>query len=420
MYGFRSRWRALLGLFVLSILAAVIALAATKVVDVAVSFTTGGARSHGLIFPPNSIATYRTTEFQYTAKINSLGFRDREFGTIKSAKCRLMAIGDSFTFGWGVSVDESWPKVLQSFLGQIGFSVEVANLGFPGGNPADYANVASAAIPILKPELVIVGLLQGDDVASAGAAPRIGSPQGSGFRWVVEGVAKAFYPHLLALLASRNYRTAALGEASVGPTWAEQVSLILAGFGTAEKAKYAQIDRVIRSNFESGNLNPSIIFSAIHRPDYFIEAFDLEQPHTQELVRKMSLQLSRIRDHAAQGKAEVVFVSVPFGLYVSQQQFDVRQKGFGFKLVSDMLSSSAPDEAIRRSALSARVPFLAFTEAFRKMGAAGTSLFFTFDGHFNASGHRAFAELLTPAVAATLNALPSSCRGPSGPLSPPG
>jgi hypothetical protein len=92
-------------------------------------------KTSGLIFHPHSTATYRTREFTFTASINALGFRDREFDQDRSAACRVLAIGDSFTFGWGVSLEESWPEVLEAALKQSGVSVEVANLGFPGGKP---------------------------------------------------------------------------------------------------------------------------------------------------------------------------------------------------------------------------------------------------------------------------------------------
>lgn len=190
--------------------------------------------------------------------------------------------------------------------------------------------------------------------------------------------------------------------------WAEQVRDILAGLSPAERARYEQIDGAIRHAFEGGNLNPSIIPAAIRHPEYFIQTFDLERPQTQALVRLMSAQFSRILRSAAPIRAAVVVASVPFGIYVSRQQFDTWQKAFGFTLDRRMLTSSSPDDAIRQAAVAAGVPFFAFTQAFRAMD--GAPLFFMLDGHFTASGHRLYAEQLTPVVAAALAALPIGCR----------
>lgn len=133
---------------------------------------------------------------------NALGFRDHEFPTGRSADCRVMAIGDSFTFGWGVSLEESWPKALETALRHDGFGVDVANLGLPGASPVDYANIADRAIPILKPDLVIVGVLQGDDLRQM-RDHRAPSGRG-GWRHevgqAVHRIEARLYPHLTLLM----------------------------------------------------------------------------------------------------------------------------------------------------------------------------------------------------------------------------
>ena len=376
----------------------------TEVADTVAGHVFGGDQAAWTDLPPNSVATYHTTEFDYTARVNSLGFRDREFDVARSSKCRVIAVGDSFTFGWGVSLEESWPKVLETTLDQAGFSVEVANLGFPGGNPIDYANIVGAAVSLLKPDLVIVSVLLGDDLQMRGG-PRLGTMGHKGtIRRMLDPIARTLYPHLTAAFDSRTHRTSLL----VNSIWEEEARRVLADLNPAEQTKYKQIDSEILRAFESGNLNPSIIPSAIRHPEYFIETFDLEQPQTRESIQLMSTQFSRIHRSAATVKAAVMVVSAPFGLYVSRQQFDTRQNRLGFTLDRRMLTSSSPDDAIRLAAVGAGVPFFAFTQAFREKD--GTPFHFELDGHFNASGNRFYAEQLTPAAAATLQTLREGCR----------
>src|SRR5947209_20240288 len=49
--------------------------------------------------------------------INSDGFRDREFSPAKPAGTqRIVCVGDSYTYGWGVDVRDSYPKQLERAL----------------------------------------------------------------------------------------------------------------------------------------------------------------------------------------------------------------------------------------------------------------------------------------------------------------
>src|ERR1035437_6914844 len=58
-------------------------------------------RNAGLIWGPYSLVEHRTDEFSYQARINNLGFRDRDFPVRRSGAKRVIALGDSFTYGWG-------------------------------------------------------------------------------------------------------------------------------------------------------------------------------------------------------------------------------------------------------------------------------------------------------------------------------
>jgi hypothetical protein len=51
---------------------------------------------------------------------------------------RIYIIGDSQTYGWGISDDESWPNQLQCLLNQSGQKYAVYNLGVPGTNLDQY------------------------------------------------------------------------------------------------------------------------------------------------------------------------------------------------------------------------------------------------------------------------------------------
>jgi len=102
--------------------------------------------------------TYR---FPYTTKmnINSDGFRDREFSVTKDPNTfRIVAVGDSLTFGWGVELNESWPKVLENILNSQNMprKFEVLNLGLPTSNMEEKVEFFLLKGLKYDPDMVIV------------------------------------------------------------------------------------------------------------------------------------------------------------------------------------------------------------------------------------------------------------------------
>jgi lysophospholipase L1-like esterase len=74
-------------------------------------------------------------------KTNAQGFRDdgEHAWTKPPGVIRILGIGDSFTFGWGVSLEESFLKKLEGNLKKLtGLNIETINSGVPGWNLNHY------------------------------------------------------------------------------------------------------------------------------------------------------------------------------------------------------------------------------------------------------------------------------------------
>ncbi len=99
-----------------------------------------------LVFDRYSSVTYSTPEFRAKARINNLGFRGQDIDPKRRKQHRVMTLGDSFTFGWGVDDAETWPRSMEQDLRQQGVDIELVNLGQPGADPADYARIGQKAI----------------------------------------------------------------------------------------------------------------------------------------------------------------------------------------------------------------------------------------------------------------------------------
>lgn len=82
---------------------------------------------------PNYYQKYISPEFQIEITTNSDGLRDIDHTINKPDNVyRIIALGDSFTFGWGVNLNDTWWKVLEDKLNSeksSRYKYEIINLG---------------------------------------------------------------------------------------------------------------------------------------------------------------------------------------------------------------------------------------------------------------------------------------------------
>ena len=101
---------------------------------------------------------------------NSLGFRDKEILLNEAdGKFRVLALGDSFTWGAGVPQESRYLNRLEDNLNEVMrarpsvyASIEIFNLALQGANTDNYLGLLKKYIGVLEPELVLVGLTYND------------------------------------------------------------------------------------------------------------------------------------------------------------------------------------------------------------------------------------------------------------------
>ena len=101
-----------------------------------------------------------------TIKFNDLGFRDLPFTLEKRpGEFRILAIGDSFTFGSGVQGADTWPQQLEGMLrAERKEPIEVINAGFATGSHhvAGYVDWIRSDGVEFKPDVLMIGLCLND------------------------------------------------------------------------------------------------------------------------------------------------------------------------------------------------------------------------------------------------------------------
>jgi len=109
---------------------------------------------------PGSRARYLGHE----VRINALGMRDDETSVRKPpGRFRILALGDSHLFGWGVGQDESFAQVLERRLEELAPGrFEVLDAGVPGYNTVMEARYFELHADELEPDLVLVHYVDND------------------------------------------------------------------------------------------------------------------------------------------------------------------------------------------------------------------------------------------------------------------
>ncbi|MDF0643550.1 MAG: SGNH/GDSL hydrolase family protein [Nitrospira sp.] len=97
-------------------------------------------------------------------RINDLGFRDGEHASEKPADVvRILGLGDSFLFGWGVPEDQTFLRRLEQQLARrTGRRIETINAGVPGWGLNQYYIYLTLMGRQLDPDLVVLAYFVDD------------------------------------------------------------------------------------------------------------------------------------------------------------------------------------------------------------------------------------------------------------------
>ena len=158
-------------------------------------------------------------------KNNRYGFRERDFASPKPAGAyRVMVLGDSFTWGAGLAVQERYTAVAERLLNQTaaGLAFEVLNFGTPGDPTTVERDILLEHRDVVDPDLIVVGFCFNDPKPTRQnySIERERLEESSARRRVarVQGYLRAArLPYVSDLVGNAFFATAEM--AGVIPTW---------------------------------------------------------------------------------------------------------------------------------------------------------------------------------------------------------
>lgn len=117
------------------------------------------------VLKPGYRGTLQIVDRETKVAINSLGMRDPEPVAARSPEKRVLVIGDSMVFGYGVEQDEALPQTLQRALARRGVAAHVGNGGVPGYGSRKYAEHIERLDKVFRADaFVVCGCIGNDSV----------------------------------------------------------------------------------------------------------------------------------------------------------------------------------------------------------------------------------------------------------------
>lgn len=382
--------------------------------------------------------TLTTPEFSVRIVNNVLGFREPRLPAPKPRDTiRVVAVGDSFTQGYGVDASESYPRLLEDLLQRRdpAHRYEVVNLGVPGTNPLDYlGNLRDVGLRY-QPDVVLVGLMANDvqDVrthmeqnvvfsADVLAAAQSDVATSRAF-W--KRAANALLPTLYplawhAVRAGARATPAGVGTANAGTTssdahgpgtiardrWPDVLRAYSARLGKPERAEEILrtlspqdaerlaplLVREMRPD-DPAAFEPMMLLLGLTRPRLFADAVLLPPAYDAAFARTTSL-LREIDDTARSAGARTLVVFIPALQQVSdagrafleEHHFAWDPRTLTDTTFSDRLQAFGRKEHI---AMLDLLPLLRFAAA-----SGGEPLYYTRDGHWTPRSHAVAADAI--------------------------
>lgn len=137
-----------------------------------ISDTTMLSRNPKLIYEHRPLKTFKN-KYGIKIKYNSLGFIGEEIGPKNDRILRIMGVGDSITAAEYLTEDKRYlNRIAQLLTERLKTPIEVINTGVSGYNSSQELELIKTKTPVLKPDIIIVGICQND---YSGRKPRLKS-----------------------------------------------------------------------------------------------------------------------------------------------------------------------------------------------------------------------------------------------------
>lgn len=318
----------------------------------------GAYEAHPVLgWRPRPNVTHRFRRFDATFTTNSRGLHDRERALERSPGVRrIVVLGDSFTWGFGVNDREAFPKILESRLKRT----EVINLGVNGFGLRQEFDYLKLEGVLYHPDIVILALCQNDIYRDEQSTQ-------DRYRALIQAPVKRTPPGLFGpLKAWLSDRIALYRLAQQAINTNRSLVTALVALGVKEELH----------GFDGVDTN-------------LMPALRSYPPRLQSSLEATEAELLEIRDWLAERKIRFILALIP-----ALQAIDALALQHSIIYTVFEPSDFELDKPYRHLEAFARahgIEVINAYPAFKRRHAAGVPLYLRNDIHFNADGHEVFA-----------------------------
>lgn len=335
---------------------------------------------------PNSKCRSKTSEWDVSYEINSLGLRDREVLPKADGEFRILVLGDSYTEGAGVSAGERFTTVIERELVQkTGKKINVINGGVSTYSPVLEFEFLKKNFEKINPDLVVAALDMTD------FKDEIGYYNFLNERNINVNPQVQADPDYLSVAAQINSSQASIQIFKKETKWQENKKL---PFGLAAKMflrqskLYVAITNLIKDKLNEPYLmqgSPPFIEGDVETDIFAMVRENLPESVYGTLWRLPKKSFGQFLEFSKEKNFKLAFFTYPHAMQVDGYQWGKGRLTRGF--TRGQVYATRPLDDLVKLGNELGVPSVSLLSDFRSE--SSKKLYYDWDGHFTPIGHEA-------------------------------
>ena len=332
---------------------------------------------HALIH--NTTCRFKTSEWNVTFQINSLGMRDREYSFTKPAGTyRILLLGDSFAEGYGVAEASTYQANLEEQLNKKNHrNLEILNAGVQSYSPRlEYLFLTTQGMA-LQPDMIILSL----DLTDFSDQQRY------------QILTKIKPTAVTTTISDQWERSPILAKPIPSVTWIPFIPTSIKWWLHQHSRLYDLAIFTVKKLLYPDIFKGQIDFTP---QDPFTDSFVILRPKNEQqhakLWEPMKRDIRLIKAIGDKYQLPVIVMMHPHGHQISANEWSEGRKSWDF--MPQKIYGVQPQAELQSFLESENIPYVDLLPAFKATERRQKKLFFSLDGHLTAVGHQVIADTL--------------------------